>query len=312
MAAIDAAASARPTTRRTVLRLPHTPVQRELVAIGVLVLVAVVVLAPLTLFQEIPRGYDTDAFYAPFGAFLHAQLSQGNLPLWNPHAFAGQPFAADPQSGALYPPALLAYGFLDAPHALVALTTFHYLIAVTRGLRGRAAHRRQPGRLDLRRARLRRLRSAVRTRAGARAALGRRLDPRLHRRRAARRAPARAARAGGRAAGCRDVRPRADRLAADHRGHGRRLRARPDRRARRPRRHRSGSSPERAPSRSQPSRCSPASSSCGSRSRPTGSSIPRASGTCSSATRARCSGRSARGCPRSRRSTPARSLPRSP
>ncbi len=78
-----------------------------------LVLVAVVMLAPLTLLQEIPRGYDTDAFYAPFGAFLHAQLSQGHLPLWNPHAFAGQPFAADPQSGALYPPALLAYGFLE-------------------------------------------------------------------------------------------------------------------------------------------------------------------------------------------------------
>ena len=214
------------------------PFQRELVAIGVLVLVAVVVLAPLTLFQEIPRGYDTDAFYAPFGAYLHAQLSQGNLPLWNPHAFAGQPFAADPQSGALYPPALLAYGFLDAPHALVALTTFHYLIAVT----GAYAVARLIG--------ANRVGSiyaglaygvsgpAVRTRAGARAALGRRLDPRLHRRRAARRAPARAARAGGRAPGCRDVRSRADRLAADHGGHGRRLRARPGRRARRARRHR--------------------------------------------------------------------------
>jgi hypothetical protein len=130
MAAIDAAAPARSATRRRVLWVPHTPGQRELVAIAGVVVVAVVVLAPLTLLWEIPRGYDTDAFYAPFGAFLHAQLSQGHLPLWNPHAFAGQPFAADPQSGALYPPALIAYGFLDAPHALVALTTFHFLIAV--------------------------------------------------------------------------------------------------------------------------------------------------------------------------------------
>jgi Bacterial membrane protein YfhO len=130
MAAIDAATPARSATRRGVPRLAHTPRQRELVAIAAVMVVAVVVLAPLTLLWEIPRGYDTDAFYAPFGAFLHAQLSQGNLPLWNPHAFAGQPFAADPQSGALYPPALIAYGFLDAPHALVALTTFHFLIAV--------------------------------------------------------------------------------------------------------------------------------------------------------------------------------------
>jgi hypothetical protein len=130
MAAIDAAAPARSATRRAVLRLSYTPRQRELVAIAAVLVVAVVVLAPLTLLWEIPRGYDTDAFYAPFGAFLHAQLSHGHLPLWNPHAFAGQPFAADPQSGALYPPALIAYRFLDAPHALVALTTFHFLIAV--------------------------------------------------------------------------------------------------------------------------------------------------------------------------------------
>ena len=130
MAAIDAAAPARPAPRRVALRLPDAPWQRELVAVGALVLVTVILLAPLTFFQELPRGYDTDAFYAPFGAFLHAQLSQGHLPLWNPHAFAGQPFAADPQSGALYPPALLAYGLLDGPHAIVVLTAFHYLIAV--------------------------------------------------------------------------------------------------------------------------------------------------------------------------------------
>jgi hypothetical protein len=130
MAATESAAPARAVSPPSVLRLPRSPRLRELIAIGAVLAVAVIMLAPLTLLGQIPRGYDTDAFYAPFGAFLHNQLALGNLPLWNPHAFAGQPFAADPQSGALYPPALLAYGFLDAPHALVALTTFHYLIAV--------------------------------------------------------------------------------------------------------------------------------------------------------------------------------------
>ncbi len=130
MAVAEAVAAARPITRRVTLRLPQAPRRREAVAILITVLAAVLVLAPLTLLWQIPQGYDTDAFYAPFGAFLHAQLSQGNLPLWNPHAFAGQPFAADPQSGVLYPPALIAYGLLDPAHALVALTTFHYLIAV--------------------------------------------------------------------------------------------------------------------------------------------------------------------------------------
>jgi hypothetical protein len=130
MAAADAVAAARPERRRLAVRLPVTPWRRETLALGVVVLAAVLVLTPLTLQGKLAQGYDTDAFYAPFGAFLHNQLQLGHLPLWNPHAFAGQPFAGDPQSGVLYPPALLAYGLLDPAHALVALTTFHYLIAV--------------------------------------------------------------------------------------------------------------------------------------------------------------------------------------
>jgi hypothetical protein len=130
VAVAEAVAAARPVMRRLTLRLPQAPRRREVLAIVVTLLAAVLVLAPLTLLWQIPAGYDTDAFYAPFGAFLHAQLSQGHLPLWNPHAFAGQPFAADPQSGVLYPPALIAYGLLAPAHALVALTTFHYLLAV--------------------------------------------------------------------------------------------------------------------------------------------------------------------------------------
>ena len=264
-------------------------------------------LAPLTLLGQIPRGYDTDAFYAPFGAFLHNQLALGNLPLWNPHAFAGQPFAADPQSGALYPPALIAYGFLDAPHALVALTTFHYLIAVLGRLRDGAAGRREPARLDLRRPRLRRLGAAVRARAGARPALGRRLDPRLHRGIAARRPPPRAHRAGGRAAGGLAMSFLAltgsQQITAVtgvacilvlvvERGVARR--------------HRRTVAGAGAVALSAVALL-PASSSCGSRSRPTASSIPPASGTSCSPTCARCSGRSAPGSRRSRRSTPERS-----
>jgi hypothetical protein len=130
MAAADAVASARPLSRRLALRVPRAPWLREGLALAVTTLAAVLVLTPLTLEWKIPQGYDTDAFYAPFGEFLHNQLQLGHLPLWNPHAFAGQPFAGDPQSGVLYPPALLSYGLLDPAHALVALTTFHYLIAV--------------------------------------------------------------------------------------------------------------------------------------------------------------------------------------
>ena len=86
-------------------------------------------LAPLTLRHALPNAYDTDAFYAPFAAFLHDRLQHGDFPLWNPFAFSGQPFAADPQSGVLYPPALLAYGLLAPAGGMLALVTFDYLLA---------------------------------------------------------------------------------------------------------------------------------------------------------------------------------------
>ncbi len=111
------------------VRLPTGPRACELAAVATCVLAAVLVLAPLTLLRELPNAYDTDAFYAPFAAFLHARLSHGDFPLWNPYAFSGQPFAADPQSGVLYPPALLSYGLFAPATGMVVLVTFHYLLA---------------------------------------------------------------------------------------------------------------------------------------------------------------------------------------
>src|SRR4051794_38340705 len=92
------------------VRLPTGPRACELAAIAVCLLVAVLVLTPLTLLGELPTAYDTAAFYAPFAPSLHGRLSQGALPLWTPFAFPAPPFAAAPQSGVLYPPALVSYG----------------------------------------------------------------------------------------------------------------------------------------------------------------------------------------------------------
>ena len=111
------------------IRLPTGPRACELAAIATCALVAVLVLTPLTLRGELPNAYDTDAFYAPFAAFLHDRLAHGDFPLWNPFAFSGQPFAADPQSGVLYPPALVSYGLFAPATGMVVLVTFHYLLA---------------------------------------------------------------------------------------------------------------------------------------------------------------------------------------
>ncbi len=105
------------------------PWLREGAAIGCVLVAMTVVLAPLVFRGELPRATDTIAFYGPFAAFLHDQLANGKLPLWNPTAFSGQPFAADAQSGVVYPPALLAFGLLSPSSGLVALTIFHYALA---------------------------------------------------------------------------------------------------------------------------------------------------------------------------------------
>ena len=111
------------------VRLPVGPRACEAAAIVTVALVAALVLAPLTLAHQLPNAYDTDAFYAPFATFLHDRLGHGDLPLWNPFAFSGQPFAADPQSGVFYPPALVSYGLFAPATGMVLLVTFHYLLA---------------------------------------------------------------------------------------------------------------------------------------------------------------------------------------
>ncbi|MDX6568510.1 MAG: hypothetical protein QOH15_1088 [Gaiellales bacterium] len=105
------------------------PWTREGASIACVLAVMTFVLAPLVLHGELPRATDTTAFYGPFAAFLHDQLSHGELPLWNPTAFSGQPFAADAQSGVVYPPALAAFGLLSPASGLVALAIFHYTLA---------------------------------------------------------------------------------------------------------------------------------------------------------------------------------------
>ncbi|MDQ6603198.1 MAG: hypothetical protein M3Z19_10775, partial [Chloroflexota bacterium] len=58
----------------------------------------------------IPKGGgDFNSFYYPLSAFAANQIQAGHFPLWNPYLFAGAPFAADYQAGALYPPNLLVW-----------------------------------------------------------------------------------------------------------------------------------------------------------------------------------------------------------
>lgn len=52
-------------------------------------------------------GGDLVSFLFPIYRFAARTLSQGQLPLWNPHLYGGAPFITDIQAGFLYPPNLL-------------------------------------------------------------------------------------------------------------------------------------------------------------------------------------------------------------
>lgn len=75
-------------------------------------------------------GYlDVATFYMPWYHMLGEHIRQFDIPGWNPNQFSGTPFAADPQSGWWYFPAMLFFSILPAIPAYKALLIFHLLLA---------------------------------------------------------------------------------------------------------------------------------------------------------------------------------------
>ena len=76
-------------------------------------------------------GGDLVSFLFPIYRFAAASLRAGDLPLWNPHLYAGAPFLADMQTGLFYPPNLLL--FLISPNfaykALTWMAVLHIYLA---------------------------------------------------------------------------------------------------------------------------------------------------------------------------------------
>jgi hypothetical protein len=90
---------------------PAAPVRRLAVALAGPGLIVVSVLIALRgfAFADLMSNQHPDilSFWLPRSCFLGRSLAAGHVPLWNPFEMAGTPFAADPQSGWLYLPAML-------------------------------------------------------------------------------------------------------------------------------------------------------------------------------------------------------------
>jgi hypothetical protein len=75
------------------------------------------------------RQPDLLTFWLPRFAFLGRSLAAGHIPLWNPYEMLGYRFAADPQSGWLYAPAMALFAAMSPGAAIRGLIVFNPLLA---------------------------------------------------------------------------------------------------------------------------------------------------------------------------------------
>ena len=74
-------------------------------------------------------GQDSATQFYPWYDYLGERLRGGEVPAWNPYQFAGAPFAADPQSGWTYLPAMLVFTLLPLSLAVPVFLVGHLTIA---------------------------------------------------------------------------------------------------------------------------------------------------------------------------------------
>ena len=72
--------------------------------------------------------WDVMTYYLPAYAFLGEHVRHFTVPGWNPHLFSGTPFAANPQSGWSYLPAMTFFALFSPMNAFRLLIGFHMLL----------------------------------------------------------------------------------------------------------------------------------------------------------------------------------------
>jgi hypothetical protein len=97
---------------------------------GLLGVVLVTLAASLVLFSGgVVIGQDSATQFYPWYSYLGERLSEFSVPGWNPFQFAGAPFAADPQSGWMYFPAMVIFALFSLALAAPIFILFHLALA---------------------------------------------------------------------------------------------------------------------------------------------------------------------------------------
>ncbi len=87
------------------------------------------VASTLLLYRGTMIGQDSATQFYPWYDYLGERLRAGEIPGWNPYQFAGAPFAADPQSGWTYLPAMLVFTLLPLSLAVPVFLVGHLTLA---------------------------------------------------------------------------------------------------------------------------------------------------------------------------------------
>lgn len=97
---------------------------------GIIAIAVVTLLAGVHLLRGgMLVGQDSAIQFYPWYSYLGEQLRSGDFPGWSSAQFSGTPFAADPQSGWMYLPAMLVFTALPIPFAAPVFVLGHLLFA---------------------------------------------------------------------------------------------------------------------------------------------------------------------------------------
>lgn len=119
----------------------------DLAAIAILFVLAVIA-EWHQIIGGISIGLDSATQFYPRFMYLGESLRSGYLPGWLPAQFSGSPFAADPQSGWMYFPAMFLFTFLPAAVGAKGYLFLHLFLAATGAYAlGRVLGMNRPGSL---------------------------------------------------------------------------------------------------------------------------------------------------------------------